>query len=118
MTDYPSVDDIYKLFKKTNEQFQNSQVQFDARFAKLEKTVAETNKAVGNLFSCWGHFVEELVEPAAIALFRVQGIDVKETYTRARTRRQGFAMEIDILAIDETELVAIECKSRLTREEE
>lgn len=124
MSDSPTIDDIYKLFEQTNAQFQKTQEQarasqaaFDARFAKLEKTVAETNKAVGNLFSRWGRFVEELVEPAAIPLFRARGIDVKETYTRARTRRQGSAMEIDILAVDETALVVIECKSRLTRED-
>ena len=43
--------------------------------------------------------MEELVEPAVIKLFRGRGIDVKETYSRARVKRQGLAMEIYILVV-------------------
>jgi hypothetical protein len=89
----------------------------DRRLEKLEKTVANTTKAVNSLTTRWGRFVEELVEPATIRLFREKGIDVKETYSRARVKRQGLAMEIDILAVDETELVAVECKSRLSKDD-
>ena len=85
--------------------------------AKLEKAVAKTNRAVDGLTTRWGRFVEELVEPAVIRLFRSRGIDVKETYSRARVRRQGIAMEIDILAVDETAVVLVECKSRLSQDD-
>jgi uncharacterized membrane protein YqiK len=89
----------------------------DRRLAKLEKTVANTSRAVDSLTTRWGRFVEELVEPAVISLFRGKGIDVKETYSRARVKRQGIAMEIDILAVDETEVVLVECKSRLSKDD-
>jgi predicted nuclease with RNAse H fold len=46
--------------------------------------------------------VEELVEPAVVRLFQEKGIDVKEIYPRASVKRQGIAMEIDILAVDDT----------------
>ena len=83
--------------------------------AKLERTVERTSKAVDALTTRWGRFVEELVEPAVLRLFQGRGIDVKEVHPRVRTKRQGVAMEIDILAVDDTELVLVECKSRLSK---
>nr|NCR11140.1 DUF3782 domain-containing protein [Microcystis aeruginosa LG13-11] len=130
-----TIEDIYKLFEKTNEKFEQSRQEYDRRaaeakaeadrraaeadrrLAKLEKTVANTSRAVDSLTTRWGRFVEELVEPAVIGLFRSKGIDVKETYSRARVKRQGIAMEIDILAVDETEVVLVECKSRLSKDD-
>ena len=85
--------------------------------AKLEKTVERTSKAVDSLTTRWGRFVEELVEPAVITLFQAKGIDVKEVYPRARSKRYATPMEIDILAVDETELVLVECKSRLSKDD-
>ena len=85
--------------------------------AKLEKTVERTSKAVDSLTTRWGRFVEELVEPAVIKLFQAKGIDVKEVYPRARSKRYATPMEIDILAVDETELVLVECKSRLSQDD-
>ena len=85
--------------------------------ANLEKTVERTSKAVDALTTRWGRFVEGLVEPAVVDLFQQRGIDVTEVYPRARTKRQGYAMEIDILAVDDTELVLVECKSRLSKDD-
>lgn len=145
-----TLEDIYKLFEKTNERFEQSRQEYDRRtaeakaeaeaeakrraeefdrrlaemdakadqrLAKLEKTVANTNRAVDGLTTRWGRFVEELVEPAVIKLFRSRGIDVKETYSRAKVKRQGIAMEIDILVVDDTEVVLVECKSRLSQDD-
>jgi hypothetical protein len=61
--------------------------------------------------------VEELVEPAVIDLFQQRGIDVKEIHPRMRTRKQGFAMEIDIFAVDDDVVVLVECKSRLSQDD-
>jgi hypothetical protein len=92
-----TIEDIYKLFEKTNEKFEQSRQEYDRRaaeakaeadrraaeadrrLAKLEKTVANTSRAVDSLTTRWGRFVEELVEPAVISLFRGKGIDVQET---------------------------------------
>ena len=145
MSESVTLEDIYKLFAKTNEQLEKTNEQFeqsrqeydrraveadrraveadrraaeaDRRLAQLEKTVANTNRAVDGLTTRWGRFVEELVEPAVIKLFRTRGIDVKETYSRARVKRQGLAMEIDILVVNDTEVVLVECKSRLSQDD-
>jgi len=93
MSELVTIEDIYKLFEKTNEKFEQSQREWDRRFqesrqeadrqteelkrslAKLEKSVDCTTKAVDSLTTRWGRFVEELVEPAVIKLFQVNGID-------------------------------------------
>jgi len=122
MSNPVTIEDIYKLFQNSQEQDDRRTAEFDRRtaeaaisMAKLEKTVERTSKAVDALTTRWGRFVEELVEPAVLRLFQARGIDVKEVHPRVRTKRQGVAMEIDILAVDDTELVLVECKSRLSQ---
>ena len=63
---------------------------------ELKKSVAETTHAVKALTSRWGRFVEELVEPAVVRLFRERGIDVKEKHPRVTSERLDVPMEIDI----------------------
>ena len=89
----------------------------DHAMTRLERIVERTSRAVDSLTTRWGRFVEELVEPAVVRLFQEKGIDVKEIYPRARVKRQGIAMEIDILAVDETDVVLVECKSRLSQDD-
>jgi len=128
MSESITIADIYKLFEQTNAALEHSREEFDRsmaesraeadrRLAKLEKTVERTAKSVDSLTTRWGRFVEELVEPAVLKLFRARGIDVKEVHPRIKTKRQGLGMEIDIMAVDDTELVLVECKSRLSKDD-
>jgi hypothetical protein len=103
-----------RLFAESRAEYDRRAEKADRRLAKLEKSVANTNRAVDALTTRWGRFVEELVEPAVVRLFQARGIDVVQVFSRARTRQQGQAMEIDIIAIDGQEMVAVECKSRLS----
>jgi hypothetical protein len=135
MSEGITIEDIYKLFERSQAELaasraeferamQESREEYDRRIAKLEQAVAEAtkvakeaNKAVSALTTRWGRFVEELVEPAVIDLFQQRGIDVKEIHPRMRTRKQGFAMEIDIFAVDDDVAVLVECKSRLSQDD-
>ncbi len=85
--------------------------------AELKKQVRETTKAVNNLTTRWGRFVEELVEPGVVRLFRERGIDVTQTMSRLKSQRPGAAIEIDVVAVNGSELVAVECKSRLSKDD-
>ena len=87
--------------------------------AKLEhdRNIADLKRIVNSLTTRWGRFVEELVQPAVLRLFQEKGIDIKEIYPRARVKRQGIAMEIDVLAVDDTDVVLVECKSRLSKDD-
>jgi len=106
-----------KLMAESKAESDRRAAEADRSMAELKKSVDRTVKAVDALTTRWGRFVEGLVEPAVVDLFQQRGIDVKEVYPRAHTKRQGYAMEIDILAIDDTELVLVECKSRLSKDD-
>ncbi|GBF82806.1 DUF3782 domain-containing protein [Aphanothece sacrum] len=139
MSEPVTIEDIYQLFRTSAEEYDRraaeskteydrhraeiesilaqSKLESDRSMAKLERTVERTSKAVDSLTTRWGRFVEELVEPAVLRLFQEKGIDIKEVYPRARVKRQGMAMEIDILAVDDTDVVLVECKSRLSQDD-
>jgi hypothetical protein len=119
-----TIEDIYKLFAASQQELAASRAEYDRRAAEADRRaaqadaqMAELRRTVTSLTTRWGRFVEELVEPAVLRLFQARGIDVKEVYPRARVRRQGLAMEVDILAVDDTELVVVECKSRLSQDD-
>jgi len=146
MSEPVTLEDIYQLFRASAEEYDRRAEEYDRRAAQskaeydrhrveienllaesklesdrsmteLKRTVERTSKAVDSLTTRWGRFVEELVEPAVLRLFQEKGIDIKEVYPRARVKRQGIAMEIDILAVDDTDLVVVECKSRLSQDD-
>lgn len=94
-----------------------AKLESEHRTAENERTIAELKRLVNSLTTRWGRFVEELVQPAVLRLFQEKGIDIKEIYPRARVKRQGIGMEIDILAVDDTDVVLVECKSRLSKDD-
>jgi hypothetical protein len=127
-----TIDDIYALFRTSQEElredFRISREEYDRQFTiskaesdrsmeELKKSVAETTRAVNALTSRWGRFVEELVEPAVVRLFRERGIDVKEKHPRVSSERLDVPMEIDILVVNTTSVVLVECKSRLSTDD-
>jgi hypothetical protein len=115
-----TLDDIYALFRASEQQRQEYQQDFEQRqrtyekeIADLRQIVAQTNKQVAGLSSRWGEFVENLVKPAAAQLFREQGIDVHHTALRVDAQDGQGSLEIDILVENTNEVVAIEVKSHL-----
>lgn len=141
-----TIEDIYALFRVSQEEFQEelrisreeydrrsaeadhraaeadrrfaeSKAQSDRSLEQLKRSVAEATRAVNALTTRWGRFVEELVEPAVVRLFQERGIDVQEKHPRVSVTRKDIAMEIDILAVDTTDVVLVECKSRLSKDD-
>jgi hypothetical protein len=114
MSQSVTIEDIYALFRASQEDFRISRQEYDRRAAEadrraaeadrslevLKKSVAEATRAVNALTTRWGRFVEELVEPAVLRLFQERGIDVKERFPRASVTRKDISMEIDILVVD------------------
>jgi DNA repair exonuclease SbcCD ATPase subunit len=84
---------------------------------ELKKQVRETTEAVNRLTTPLCFFIEEMVEPAVVRLFQERRIDVTQTMSRLKSQRPGAAMEIDIVAVNGSELVAVECKSRLSKDD-
>jgi hypothetical protein len=82
---------------------------------QLERTVAQTSREVANLTTRWGRFVEELVRPAVMRMFRDRGININQTSLRVTSEK--VKIEIDILGVNGDIVVAVECKSRLSQDD-
>lgn len=121
MADPVTLDDIYALFQtsqaEANRRSAESKAEADRSLAELKRLVDNTTRAVDGLTTRWGQFVENLVEPAVLRLFQEQGIDVQEVTRRMRSQRPGAEMEIKIFAVNGDSAVAVEVKSRLSRQD-
>ena len=113
-----TIDDIFELFRESERQRKEQQREFEQslqeyrktseqEMAELKKIVAQTNKQVGGITSRWGEFVENLVRPAAVRMFREKGIEVHFTALRVEAQDEKGSIEIDVLAENTNEVVAI-----------
>ena len=99
-----------ELFRQTSEQFRET----DKKIQETDRIVKNLSKQLGELGNRLGEFVEQMVAPAVVRLFRAQGLDVHEVYSNIASKRNGEALEIDLLVVNDGVLVAVECKSQLT----
>ncbi len=80
----------------------------------LQREVKEVNKNIGRLTNRLGEFVDEAVRPSAVRLFRERGIDIHEVQQNVSAKRDGEALDIDLLVVNNEDVVVIECKSNLS----
>lgn len=116
-TNQPTYDDILRLFQETDRKFQETDRKFqetDRKFQETSREIKAVNESIGRLGNRLGDFVEEMVRPAAVRLFREQGIDVHEVHRTVEASRGGDDIEIDLLVVNTTDVVAVECKSLLS----
>jgi len=114
--------------EETGRQMEESKKRMDESFARTEKMIAETNKGlqetkkiVDNLSkkmkeseSRWGRFVEALVEGTLIKMLNNFGISVNGTLIREKKMYQDEEYEIDIIAKNGVDIVAVEVKTTLS----
>ena len=93
------------------------QAEMKAANERLDKISADTNRAIKDMkemFTCqWGRLVEALSKPAALALFKKQGIEIDRVFEDVRKiKKDGQdVMEIDVALCDTTIAVIVEVKS-------
>lgn len=100
--------------KENDQEFKKQMQEVNAIIASLGRQIKEVNASIGRLGDKLGDFVEEMVRPAAVRLFREQGIDVHEVHRNVTSQRNNEGIEIDLLVVNDTDVVAIECKSTLS----
>ncbi len=108
-----TLDDIWQLFKETDRKFQET----DLKFQETDRLFKETNKKIGDLGNRLGEFVQEMVRPAVVRLFRQRGIEVHQVMRNIEAFDDENAIEIDLLVINQQQAIAVECKSRLSIED-
>ena len=115
-----------RKFQETDRKFQETDRKFQETFQETDRKLAETGRIVKELsksFGSWhnrlGEFVEEMVRPAVLRLFRARGLEVHQVMRDLTAigddGQEG--MEIDLLITNAVHAVAVECKSRLTVED-
>ena len=80
---------------------------------KLQKTL---DKFIGESGHQWGKFIETLTNTGAINLLKKQGIQVEMTSTHVKDESHH-QYEIDVLAVNGKEMVAIEAKKHLRKKD-
>ena len=102
-----------RKFQETDRKFQETDRKFQETNRELDKKLTKMSDAIGRLGNRLGDFIEDAVKPAAVRLFRERGINVHEVMQNVVVQRHQEGLEIDLLVTNDTELVAIECKSTL-----
>ena len=140
-----TLESIWELFRESDRQFQETKqylrelsektdrqlAETDREIEKTSREVQETSREVketsrivrqiskdlGDLGNRLGEFVDHMVAPAVVRLFRDQGIDVHAVHHDIDAERNGEALQIDLLVVNDGALVAVECKSKLAQDD-
>ncbi|MDO9106018.1 MAG: DUF3782 domain-containing protein [Methylovulum sp.] len=120
----PTLADVWKLFQETDRRFQETDRKMQETDRKMQETdrkmqetdrkIKQVTESIGRLGNKLGDFVEEMVRPAAVRLFQERGIDVHEVHQNVSAQRDGAGIEIDLLVVNDTDVIAVECKSTLS----
>ncbi|MBS3778955.1 MAG: DUF3782 domain-containing protein [Desulfovermiculus sp.] len=107
--------DVKDLFAQTDKKFQET----DRQFKETDKKIKELSVKIGQLGGRLGDFVEEMVKPSVVRLFKGRGLDVRHVsqHVTSYDDQGRFLMEIDLLVVDTDTAVAIECKSNCSVED-
>jgi hypothetical protein len=103
--------------KETDRKFQETDRQIQDTNRQLKETdlkIKEVSSNIGKLGNRLGDFIEDALRPAVVRLFRERGIDVHEVHQNICSNRGNEGIEIDLLVVNDTEIVAVECKSNLS----
>ncbi|WP_323685184.1 DUF3782 domain-containing protein [Lamprobacter sp.] len=110
------IKELLRSQQETDRKFQDTDRKFqetDRRLQDTDRLVKQLSKNLGDIGNRLGEFVEHMVAPAVVRLFRQQGLDVHVVYPGVAAKRDGVALEIDLLVVNDGALVAVECKSKL-----
>ncbi|MCK9462053.1 MAG: CDK5RAP3 family protein [Proteobacteria bacterium] len=111
-------------FEEIRDLFRQSQIEADRRKAEADKSAAESRaefdrrlkelgRQIGGLGNRLGEFVEGVVRPGLVRLFREKGIEVHQTLRDLEAGRDGVSAQIDLLVVNADHAVVVEVKSKL-----
>ena len=101
--------------KERNARLEADRKEFKERMDKISADTNKSIKEMKNVFTTqWGRLVEALSKPAALALFKKEGIEIDRIYEEVHKAKQDGqdVMEIDVALCDTSVAVIVEVKSR------
>jgi len=112
---------LFKEQSQETERLLKEQRQETDRFLKqlgkeTDRKIQAVSIQIGHLTGRLGEFVEEMVRPAVVRLFKERGFKVNQVLRNltAYDAQNNILSEVDLLVIDTNIAIAIECKSKLT----
>jgi len=109
-----------RQIKETAEQQKKTERQLEETSREVKSTSREVKattqsvKRLDKLFTTqWGKLMEALVDGDLVKLLQGKGIDIERTMQNIKRGRGVDRREIDILAVNGTEVVAVEVKTTL-----
>ena len=105
--------------KQRQEEERQRHEKFEASIDKtLNKMGKKLDQFIDQFTSQWGRMIEELVKPASVKLFKKIGIDIDHAFEGSRHRREnGQEIEVDVILVNTTAVVAIEVKTTLRKDD-
>jgi len=103
-----------RIMRLNSEETDRKMQETDRKMQETDRKIKEVSVLVGRLGNRLGEFVESMVRPAVVKLFQDRGLDVHKVQERALFKEGKEEMEVDLLVTNCGEMVAVECKSRLT----
>lgn len=122
MSDAPTFDDVWRMFQEMGQQMKETDRKFqetDRQMKETDRKLQELSRQLGSHGNRLGEFVQEMVRPAVVRLFKSRDLPVHQVMPNivAYDDNGRFIMEIDLLVINATTAIAVECKSKLTVED-
>jgi len=108
-----SIREVWSLFKETEKRFKETDERMDRRSRETDEKIKQVSEQVGALTGKWGKFVEGLIVPGAVSMFREKGIEIDRIFQRVEAHKDKDNLEIDILGVNSEYALLIEAKSTL-----
>lgn len=105
--------EVARRFEETDRQFKETDLKLAQQSAATDRKIKEVTTAIGRLGNRLGEFVEGLVKPAVVRLFRERCIEVHEVHRDLSGQRDGGATQVDLLVVNDGVCVVVEVKSHL-----
>ncbi len=108
---------LTEKFQETDKRFQETDRILTERFQETNRILRQTDKKIKKLEELfvgqWGKLIESLVEGSLVKLLNQRNIMVQQTFQRSKSTKTGKEVEIDIIACNGEEVVAVEVKTTL-----
>ena len=107
------LDRVAKRQEDTARQMEETDRRMQETDRQMKETDRRLRRAEDMFTSQWGRLVESLVEGDLVKLLRKRGVEVEAVYSRLRLECGPHEREVDLLATNGEETVAVEVKTTL-----
>lgn len=112
-----AIQEVWTLFRETDRRLDRRFKATEKIFKETQKRLDQVSREISALTGKWGRFVEGLIAPGAVTMFKERGIGIDRIFQRVKAKKDGKEMEVDILGINKEYAILIEAKSTLVVED-